>query len=338
VEAPALSGGVIGQITGSSAKDVWAIGAYDYSPARPIALHWDGSAWSEAPQGRMEGWPGGAVAISPSDAWAVGLGIEAPFSMHWDGSRWSQVQVPDEGSYDVLSSVTAVSSTNVWGAGDFTEDGIHPLIVHWDGTAWTRVPAPDGVPHSVNVLYGIAAIAADDVWAVGYQEPEPFNEQPLIEHWDGSSWKVVSTPTIQGTANVLYEVSGTSADDVWAVGVQGDTSRAAALIEHWNGSEWTKVRTPRIAGRDHLLGVMASSPSDAWAVGECFPDGLNAHVLVMHWDGSEWSALRAPTPDNGGLGTVAAIDARDVWAAGSYYDPGVRNSRPLTMHSKGCSD
>ncbi|HLJ35922.1 MAG TPA: hypothetical protein VKU38_19850, partial [Ktedonobacteraceae bacterium] len=65
--------------------------------------------------------------------------------------------------------------------------------------------------------------------------------QPLIEHWDGSSWKVVASPTFEHGGQ-FDGIAATSANDIWAVGY--GSKQLLTLIEHWNGSTWTIVKSP----------------------------------------------------------------------------------------------
>src|SRR5262249_47139512 len=79
-------------------------------------------------------------------------------------------------------AVAAVSgnANDVWAVGD----GIGTLIEHWNGTQWSLVKSPNpGM--AFNNLYGVAAIAANDVWAVGSSSDDPQNihVKTLIEHW-----------------------------------------------------------------------------------------------------------------------------------------------------------
>src|SRR5688572_9972392 len=98
--------------------------------------------------------------------------------------------------------------------------------------SWQAVATPaTGWPH--NALYGVAAIASDDVWAVGAFGNLDIEAWQLIQHWDGTSWSQVPAPKL-ATPNELLAVSAVSSDDVWAVG--GYDSGGQALIEHWNGS------------------------------------------------------------------------------------------------------
>src|SRR6476620_7212745 len=51
--------------------------------------------------------------------------------------------------------------------------------------SWAIVPSPD---HKFETqLYGVSAVSANDVWAVG-RFHGPSNNGTLIEHWDGTKW------------------------------------------------------------------------------------------------------------------------------------------------------
>ena len=66
----------------------------------------------------------------------------------------------------------------------------------------TPGPAPSGwrvVFHSTskttNVLYSVAAVSRGDAWAVGARAGSGGSEdQPLVMHWNGTSWKSVAVP------------------------------------------------------------------------------------------------------------------------------------------------
>ena len=66
------------------------------------------------------------------------------------------------------------------------------LIEHWDGTAWSIVPGPNpGTADNyygtiTNELYGVPAVSASDVWAVGmYGKSDGLNvtNQTLLERY-----------------------------------------------------------------------------------------------------------------------------------------------------------
>ena len=166
---------------------------------------------------------------------------------------------------------------------------------------WSIVASPNGPPFSpVNVLYGVACMSASDCWAVGYYEAGLGNPwHTLIEHWDGTSWNIVTSPnTDPAQRNYLYGVTCLSTSDCWAVGAYGDPyqgpSLEQTLIEHWDGSAWTIVSSPNTSATQNnaLYGVTCVAASDCWAVGYHYDyDRITnqtgaLQTLTEHWDGT----------------------------------------------------
>src|SRR5262249_59326794 len=91
---------------------------------------------------------------------------------------------------------------------------------------------------SASYLEGVAAAAANDVWAVGYSYLNGV-ASTLIEHWDGTSWSIVASPSPGTQANVLNDVAVSPTGDVWAVGYRSSAGVTRPLIERWNGTSWS---------------------------------------------------------------------------------------------------
>src|SRR5205085_10280583 len=132
---------------------------------------------------------------------------------------------------------------DIWAVGTNDYGGTYPggatLTLHWDGQAWTRVPSPNiGTVYDGNVLLGIDAVSSNDVWAVGYVDTDAPGTLTLIEHWNGSQWSIVPSPSVPNTDNKLESVSAISTNDVWAVGyyleVIGDGGWERTLTLHWD--------------------------------------------------------------------------------------------------------
>lgn len=285
-----------------SASDVWAVGGTSwFSPSAPLIQHWTGTAWTQVPSPDPAG--GGELsavdAISPGDAWAVGLvgpgpGIPSPTEPlieHWDGTRWTITAVPEPAGGGSFHAVSATSATDVWAVGQTgptSEGNSHQtLIEHWNGTAWSRVPSPN-VAGGYNVLNGVAATSYRNAWAVG-GTGFAGHDNTLTEHWNGHAWAVVPSPTPDGDAQVVA-VSATRGSNAWAVGMaRGDSCdpRCVTVIEHWNGSAWTQVPSPNPPGShlNGLFGVSAAGRHNAWAVGTI---GYS-RTLQVHWNGRTWS-------------------------------------------------
>jgi hypothetical protein len=191
------------------------------------------------------------------------------------------------------------------------------------------VPSPD--PGGANYLNGVAAVAADDVWAVGAYGARPGSRtRTLAEHWDGSSWRVVPSPGVAKETSELLAVAAVSATDVWAVGFhRAEGSQNQPLAEHWDGRTWTIAPPPEPApGPATLTSVSVRSASDVWAVGT--RQGERSRTLIEHWDGEVWSVVRSPSPgdpDNDLFGVVA-LKPNVAWAVGDFdrlaYSPQTR--------------
>jgi hypothetical protein len=322
-----------------SANNIWTVGNGPCCPQTTLIEHWNGSTWSIVPSPNVESnynFLLGVGAVSSNNVWAVGSyilssGTRQTLIEHWNGSYWSVVSSPNVGTGDnQLSSVTAVSPTNVWAVG---EGSSQTLIEHWNGTAWSVVPSPN-VGKGV-ALYGVAAVSPTNVWAVGEG-----SSQTLIEHWNGSSWTIVPSPngSVSGSS-YLSGVTTVSSNNVWAVGYYSNTNSNVnafqTLTEHWNGSTWSIVPSPNAGVGNYLFSVGAVSANDIWAVGTYYPTiiGGNQQTLIEHWNGSTWSIV--PSPNVGGvtLFGVGAVSSNNVWAVGYYLD--TNGSQPLIEHWNG---
>jgi hypothetical protein len=270
----------------SSASDAWAVGFEKGVGAAgrfPLAAHWNGSSWTIVPTPTQTGGSkstlNGVVDLSPTNAWAVGRSRSATALVeHWNGTAWSIVPVPTPAgaATSQLAAISALSPTNIWAVGSVvnivnTAVQNRTLVEHWNGSAWSIVPARNAT--TSNLLTGVTAVAANDVWAVGYTITTDGSNQPdrtLIEHWNGTSWSIVASPTVASN-DTLTGVAARSATDIWAVGFRQDHSGAIpidrTLTEHWNGSAWSVVASPNVGSNDNLLNAVAAVPGDVWAVG-----------------------------------------------------------------------
>jgi len=150
---------------------------------------------------------------------------------------------------------------------------------------WTGVPPPSPGTGGT-VLDGVAMVSACDAWAVGFDSSGSPN-QTLTEHWNGSAWAVVPSPSPGGTGSDsdLFSVAATSHSDAWAVGEVFTSGKITTLIVHWNGRQWTTVASPDPGHSNELFGIAATSSSNAWAVGDA-TNGAADQTLVLQWNGS----------------------------------------------------
>jgi hypothetical protein len=215
-----------------SSNDIWAVGnsiSLDPSQDNTLIEHWDGDTWSVVPSpnpGASDNTLEHVAAVSASDVWAVGdfsktVGHNQALTEHWDGRHWSAVSSPNVGKFaNFLRSVTVVSSQDFWAVGYAAAapgNINHTLTEHWNGSRWSVVPSPNPETAS-NYLLGVAAISSSNLWAVGYADDFTTSPTTLAEHWNGSSWSVVSSPNRQPPADSLAAAAVISASNIWAVG------------------------------------------------------------------------------------------------------------------------
>jgi hypothetical protein len=241
----------------ATANDGWAVGRGE--PGDAIA-HWDGRRWTIVPGADLGDSPVSLMdvaALRKDDAWAVGLQSNPGQVLveHWDGSRWEVVPTPEVGQSELLA-VEAISHNNVWAVGNQTNK---TLIEHWDGRRWKVMPNP-AAPRGL--LRDIAAVSARDIWVVGDYGPSDayFSRQlrTLVQHWDGTNWRIVSLPIRRGS---LESVAAISSRDIW---VSGGSIDRGTILAHRLGTTWRVVQTPRIKGQERLL-IAAAGRDDIWA-------------------------------------------------------------------------
>jgi hypothetical protein len=183
---------------------------------------------------------------------------------------------------------------------------------------WSIVPS--ATPSRGGGLEGVSCVSATDCTAVGDRD-----HLTLVEHWNGTVWSIVPSPSASGSSasgsrsSGLDAVSCVSATDCTAVGAPGAGVGAdGTLVEHWNGKKWSIIQSKR-AKSTALSGASCVSATDCAAVG-----GNATGVLVEHWNGKKWSVT--PSPNRaGGDGTledVWCVSARDCISVGYDFSDG----------------
>ena len=280
----------------------------------------------------------GVSAASSTDAWAVGIdeinAFRRPLVEHWDGLRWQAVAVPrPPRRQSWFSGVIALSPTDAWAVGEstsaqFDNQKVRTLIEHWDGTSWAIIPSPNPAvgPNDGDLLSGIAGVAPNDLWAVGSEHNDEFNENVLLfEHFDGTSWRVVPTPSPLGAEQFGNSIAAIAPNDVWAVGTN---ALQATLAAHWDGTRWKIVQTPFLQDGvnplNSLTGVTAIATDNIWASG--YEGNVNNQNFmkpyVLHWDGTKWTLMLIPNLGGEGsrFNAITALSANDVWGVGQTQE------------------
>jgi hypothetical protein len=244
-------GGALLAVTGTTADDVWAVGADDGSG--PLVLHWDGTTWERLDTGTTGDlwWAWRPPEASrTNDLWASGAGGRI---LRFDGEAWHEAVL--DATEVVFWGIWGASEEEVWTiGGDPTVSSDGAVLYRANGGTWAEEALPADAA-SQFAMYKVWGAAADDVWACG--------ANGAMMHWDGAAWTDVES----GTDRLLLTVAGTGSDDVWAVGGTG-----SGEIVHWDGASWTSdapefsVDFNGVSARDDLV-VAVGRVGDAWLHG-----------------------------------------------------------------------
>jgi hypothetical protein len=236
------SGDTLNGVAARSASDVWAVGYHVAAGnvSQTLVEHWDGTQWSVVASpnvGTRSNTLTGVVAAPGGDVWAAGYYYNAnvwaqTLIERWNGTSWAIVSSPDPGDEnDYLYAIAAAPAGDVWVAGNYGCSSCpysQTLLEHWNGTIWSVVSSPNA-PFANNYLQAIAAVSANDVWAVGFSDAY----YTLVEHWNGTSWTIFASPN-KGANNYLQAVTAVSATDVWAVGSYDNGGPSGTLVERYS--------------------------------------------------------------------------------------------------------
>ena len=174
------------------------------TPSSPLIETFDGASWSVSALPTMPGDSAafdGVTCATASDCTAVGEYFVdesyQPLVVHFDGTSWSVASTPTiDAKYARLSGVSCVSEKNCVAVG-FQE--VVPvkrsLVEQWDGTSWSVVASPSpGSPYPSSVLRSVTCLTARRCVAVGGVMKGSTNHS-LIEVWNGTHWRVSTSPS-----------------------------------------------------------------------------------------------------------------------------------------------
>jgi len=252
-----------------------------------LALRWNGTAWSllksAIPGNAASLELDGVACVTAKNCFAVGSIGTNELIARWNGTRWTRFPTLTRGQLDAISCTSATRCVAV-GAGSQT------LVTVWDGKTWS-ISHTGG---STSRLTNVSCSSTTDCLAIG--ENSYTLTVPFVEHWDGSAWSGVATPTL--TTGPLYYLLGTSCPATGSCIVVGEQTATngnglSPLALEWNGTTWTVLDVPALPGvYGGLFDVSCASPTSCFAVGYTF--GSSTTTLVEHWDGAAWSRMTSP--------------------------------------------
>ena len=339
--SPGTISNMLFSVESAAATDVWSFGSQISDPGgvftpRPLALHWDGAAWTEVgTPGTFHGNLVGSVALSPSEVWAVGsvtfgLTESLPLVEAWDGTAWSVVSSPAV-RFGNLLDVGGLSPTDLWAVGTIRDRFPRMLIEHFDGARWTVVPGPR-IDSAFVALGAVWPVGPDDVWAVGSYLGDDGLDKPLAVHFDGSTWSLVDLPALPDGSGALDDVEAAGPEAVWMVGHTADGLTNRTLALRWTPAGWTVAATLD-PGVDDRFDGLSIDGGRVTAVGSATDARGTIRTLVEVAQGDTWRVVRTPNPPGAStarLWDVAGASGGPMWAIGDFNPGTVQKTLTLS--------
>lgn len=162
-------------------------------------------------------------------------------------------------------------------------------------------------------LSDVTADRPNDAWAIGSaRAANQATFEPVVEHWNGSSWSMVALPAsalkVMGTASPRATIGASSPSNVWAFGIGGSWL-------HWNGKQWTAgTLAPPAKGAlgPYLGSPLVFGPSDAWVFGEYLTSKGTLVPYGVHYNGQAWKSFTVP--GDFGFAAESAVSPSDIYA------------------------
>ncbi len=226
-------GGFAEDVAGIADNDIWVVGSAagwgdGTLTSVPMALHWNGTTWTDVEIPAVGDRSHTLTAVSasaPDNVWAIGMWRDLSNSfksliMRWNGRVWERISNLGEGlGGGTTGAVIALAPDDVWVSGLFHNAGV--TLMHWNGTNWV-LPSPS-VP---GMITSFAAIAPNDIWGCD-------NTNGAFYHYDGETWSLMGAPSVPESTETLrgYGMDTAGPCKVWSVGAYTIGNTQSTLVE-----------------------------------------------------------------------------------------------------------
>lgn len=253
---------------------------------------------------------GVGVAIVRPRIPVLGIGPTCVFEPAADGFR----------RVDTLRRIAILADGSALAVGSRYEGAVgQPVAFRWRDGAWRSTDVPTVSEKVTSGLHDVAAIGADDAWAVGSIRART----PFAVRWDGERWSDVPTDGVAEDVEAEWlGVAATRAGGVLAVGKYLDGLAYRTLVGRVEAGRLVAEPGPNVGEGNNVFIDVDLRGASAWAVGWTVgADGVY-RTLAARWADGAWTV--EPTVDPGAgddvLTTVAVVDADTAWAVGWSRD------------------
>lgn len=209
---------------------------------------------------------------------------------------WALQAVANSSTAGIFEDVSCSSASECTAVG---HSGTQAIVQRWNGSEWKAqtVPKPEGATEAV--LLGVSCPSSSACTAVGRYKNSAAKWVTLVQSWNGTEWKIQSSPSPGVTGSELNGVSCLSSSECTAVGYawnSGPPVTRQTLVVRWNGSEWKTQTSANQGSSSVLASVSCASSTFCMATGQYEESAGKWAPLTERWNGTTWSLQTAVKP------------------------------------------
>lgn len=323
----------------STASSCAAVGSYNevshgQSFVAVLGDGWNGTSWSiekavnpvGAGTNFIQSMSCASATFCMASAFTSSLAGDPATFEHWNGSTWTLGAFKSDETFSP-TAVSCSSARSCVAVGSSLPLQL-PNVAEaeaWNGSSWRVLPTPAGSDPNLDA---VDCRSESFCMAVGGGSSVE-NPSPLVDLWNGSSWKSSVLPKPPGGSfPVLLSVSCASTKSCVAVGTYSVTSElpSAAFTAAWNGTSWKVSLLAAPPGVTELVSTAISCPTP----GSCMAVGTDDKGSISgSWaarlSAGRWSSVAVAKPPKGVplLTAVSCTTTSACTATGEYRYPGV---------------
>lgn len=229
--------GALLSVWGTSASNVWSVGADPGDGGGPMVMHYDGATWTRLETGAtgdlwwVTGFAGGPLF----------MGGAGGLALRYEDGAFTKLETPGTGT---VFGLWGADEEHVWAVGGAGQTASGGFVWRWDGAAWTDEASLPQAIRDGATLFKVWGRSSTDLRIVG--------SGGRVLDFDGQAFTERVSPA---GGETLFTVSG---NDDRAIAVGG-----SIIAEQAGDGEWKDVG---LAGAPRLNGVTVRG-EEAYAVG-----------------------------------------------------------------------
>lgn len=181
---------------------------------------------------------------------SIWVGDEDGDIYHFNGSTWLTQTVAS----DPISDIHIRNEQSGWAV---SEEG---YIFHYNGYSWAQYQDEMQEANSSSITRSIWGVNDSKIWVGGWGIYQgAYNSAQVLWYFDGSTWENMYSYGAITQYTSLYDINGTSSNNVWFVGV-GDRN-----MWHWNGVELTEQSNFALSS-SRIRKIMFIDSDNGWGV------------------------------------------------------------------------